>query len=382
MNYLPHSPDQFIRRQVTLLLALVLLLAFSGCTTAAISPAPTTSAAITPTPIIPAAATPAGTTDASPTASVANEQAVTVIPLSGPLAKDNAELSGLAWAATESGDYLLLLPQYPGRFDDAIFALPKTDLLAYLDGAVTTPLEPQPIPFDAAGIPDQIDNFEGYESIAVDGNQVYLTIEARPGNQPVAYLVTGWLAEDLSRITLESAYRAEIPAQAGLENMTDEAVLVWQDGVLTFHEANGINVNPHPVAHRFDLVTLRPQPEVNFPNIEYRITDTTAPDELGRFWAINYFFPGDTKLKPAPDPLVARFGLGPTHATSPVVERLVEFQFSSDGIHLTEVAPVTLQLLPDEEARNWEGLVLLETRGFLLATDKYPHTILAFVPRP
>ncbi len=349
-----------MKRLSIILLIVTLVLALTSCT-------PTTTP-ITPLP---------------PGAPGVVEQPVTTIPLSGPLAADNAEISGLAWASTAEGDYLLLLPQYPGRFGDAIFALPKADLLAFLDGHSSEPLVPQPIPFDTAGIPArQIDRFEGYESITVSGNQVYLTIEARPGNQPMAYLVTGQLADDLSQITLDNQYLAEIPAQAGLENMTDEAVLVWQESVLTFHEANGVNVNPQPVAHSFDPLTLQPQTDVSFPNIEYRITDVALPDASGRFWAINYFFPGDTKLKPADDPLVARFGTGPTHAASPVVERLVEFELSDGTITLTDTAPIALQLLPDEEARNWEGLALLDARGFLLATDKYPHTILAFIARP
>jgi hypothetical protein len=32
--------------------------------------------------------------------------------------------------------------------------------------------------------------------------------------------------------------------------------------------------------------------------------------------------------------------------------------------------------------RNWEGLVRLDDRGFLLVTDLFPGTILGFVPAP
>jgi hypothetical protein len=39
-----------------------------------------------------------------------------------------------------------------------------------------------------------------------------------------------------------------------------------------------------------------------------------------------------------------------------------------------------LELVSDDDTRNWEGLVRLDDYGFLLATDKYPRTILAFVP--
>jgi hypothetical protein len=44
--------------------------------------------------------------------------------------------------------------------------------------------------------------------------------------------------------------------------------------------------------------------------------------------------------------------------------------------------PLQLQLLGDIAPRNWEGLVRLEQRGFLLVTDKYPMTFLGFVPLP
>ena len=36
-------------------------------------------------------------------------------------------------------------------------------------------------------------------------------------------------------------------------------------------------------------------------------------------------------------------------------------------------------ILDDKNSRNWEGLVRLDNRGFLIATDKYPEMFLAFV---
>jgi hypothetical protein len=87
------------------------------------------------------------------------------------------------------------------------------------------------------------------------------------------------------------------------------------------------------------------------------------------------------ELLPASDPLAESFGKGPTHSRLPMVERLVEMQYDASGVSLTGAAPVQLQLAM-LETRNWEGLVLLDGRGFLLATDKYPSTILAFVPMP
>ena len=96
------------------------------------------------------------------------------------------------------------------------------------------------------------------------------------------------------------------------------------------------------------------------------------------FWGINYFFPGDTDLLPSIDPIADVYGK--SNAGFEHVERLVKFEYSEDGITLAKAAPILLVLT--EDARNWEGLVVLDDRGFLLATDKFPTTILGFVPLP
>jgi hypothetical protein len=115
--------------------------------------------------------------------------------------------------------------------------------------------------------------------------------------------------------------------------------------------------------------------------VEYRITDVTALDGQARFWAINYFFPDESELKPRVDPLAERYGRGPTHTQAEHVERLLQFHYTPAGLELVDRPPLQLALLPDE-ARNWEGIVHLEGRGFLLVTDKFPETILAFVSGP
>ena len=93
---------------------------------------------------------------------------------------------------------------------------------------------------------------------------------------------------------------------------------------------------------------------------------------------MNYFFPGDVHLLPASDPLAEKYGEGETHQSFDPVERLVEFQITEDGINISDQPPFQFRLLPDNEARNWEGLVLLDESGFLVVTDKFPTTILGF----
>lgn len=198
----------------------------------------------------------------------------------------------------------------------------------------------------------------------------------------MGYLVAGEITPDMSMLRLDVTTLTEIPPQADLGNMTDETLLVAGDRLITIYEANGAVVNPEPVARSFDF-SLRSLDTVPFPTIEYRITDATALDNTGRFWALNYFWPGDkTKLKPAADALAAKYGEGPTHARFTTVERLVEFQYTASGISLVDTPPIQLELIDDDHSRNWEGVVRLDGRGFLLMTDTHPETILGFVPAP
>ena len=80
--------------------------------------------------------------------------------------------------------------------------------------------------------------------------------------------------------------------------------------------------------------------------------------------------------------LDAEWGVGTSHAEFEQVERLVEMQLSDDAVTIVPAPPIQLELVDAETSRNWEGIVRLDDRGFLLVTDKYPETVLGFVPLP
>ena len=306
------------------------------------------------------------------------EQPVVILPLDGPIATRDAELSGLAWY----GETLILLPQYPERFgagDGALFALPKAYILAALDDAHRAPLQPVPVRLTAPGLKESIANFQGYEAIGFNGDQVFVTVEAGEGTDMHGYLVRGIISSDLSEIKLDTSNVVEIPLPIQSENHSDEALAVLPDKILAFFEINGADLNPHPAAQAFDY-SLNYIGTLDMPNIEYRVTDS-ALDENGRVWVINYFFPGDADLKPASDPLTQTYGQGQTHAQYEQVERLVAFDYDSSAITFANTPPVLLKL-ESKDANNWEGLALLDDRGFILVTDKYPSTLLGFVARP
>ncbi len=325
--------------------------------------------------------------DASPVVSsstILDEIPVEVIPISGEVALRKAEISGIAWY----GDTLVILPQYPELFPTdeggSLFAIPKEDILAFLDDASTEPLQPSVIPFVDQMIGESIAGYEGYEAIAFSGEQVFLTIEAETRQGMQGYLVTGEIQPDLGSVRLDLDTVQEIQPQTGLDNYSDEAILILEDAerLITLYEANGANVNPQPVGHAFRF-DLSPDGLIDFPTIEYRITDVTALDAQGRFWAINFLFSGDRrKLDPAEDQIGVEHGIGESHVESKHVERLVEFKFTADGILTSDHPPIYLELMDGNIARNWEGIVRLDDLGFLLMTDKHPGTILGFVPFP
>ncbi|WP_119066002.1 hypothetical protein [Aggregatilinea lenta] len=310
------------------------------------------------------------------------EVPVQLIPLSGPASDSDAEISGLAWW----GDTLFLLVENPNLYASgdtagSFFALDKADILSYLDGDSAGPLEPREIPVISDDIPSMIPGYDGFESVTFVGDTAYLTIEAwRLDGEMRGYLVSGTMDPDAGTLALDLNTRAELLPQTTVLNISYESILAVDDGLVTFYELYGPTLNETPFAYRVsaDLQTLAEIPMVP---LDYRLTDITALDENDQFWGINYFYPGDTFAATDDDPIAERYGEGPAHAAHNQVERLVAFQYTADGITLADVPPVQLELT-DDDARNWEGLVRLDERGFLLVTDEHPDTLLGFVPLP
>lgn len=305
------------------------------------------------------------------------EVPIVTLPLDGQMNSSTAEISGMDWYQ----DYLVLLPQYPEKFGDgdsgAVFVLEKTEILASLAGETKPPLTPHPVPFISADLADMIPGYEGFEAIAFSGDRVYLTVEASPDGM-IGYLVAGFVGGNLDYISLDAGSRLPIQTQTDIPNFSDEAIVIFGNRLVTVYEANGHLVNPTPVVHLFDT-SPQPRDMLPFTNIEYRLTDATEVDDFGRFWMANTYFIGDIQLMTLDDPIAEEFGEGASHSQAVIVERLLEFQFSEQGIVRSDSPPIQLQLAEDGVTRNWEAIARLDTLGFLIATDEHPQTILAFV---
>lgn len=301
-----------------------------------------------------------------------DEVDVRPIQLRGGAEASSAELSGLAWWR----DTLVLLPQYPERFDNSVFTLSRDAIEAFVDGDMSGSLEVGRVPFVTPEIDS--DMYDGFEAIVFDHDRVYVSIETRRSDSGVVGLVLrGRVEGDLERIVIDAMPRAELEAQNELENTGYEALIVHGDQLIAVYETNGeVNDDPHVLVFDSDLAPMGTMP---FIGLEYRVTDASAVDRDGHFWVANYHWPL-TPWASGQCELTERYGQGESHARCQTVERLVELEVTSDGIAPTDRAPLQIRLIDDAHARNWEGLVRLGSRGFLVVTDEHPETIFAFLP--
>ncbi|MGB1285121.1 MAG: hypothetical protein ACPG7F_01195, partial [Aggregatilineales bacterium] len=164
-------------------------------------------------------------------------------------------------------------------------------------------------------------------------------------------------------------------------NFAQEAITIIDDNILTFYEANGIAGVADPFAYVIDSNDFSSVETIPMAHLEYRLTDATLPNEDGLFWVSNFYFPGGRErfLNDANDPIYEKYGISPSNARYGAFERLVALQYTEDSIIIPEIAPIQLDV-PLQTGRNWEGIVRLDDLGFIVATDKFPETIVGFVP--
>jgi hypothetical protein len=297
---------------------------------------------------------------------------VRLLPLAGPITSPDAEISALCWC----GDNLVMVPQHPERFGRAegellLLTVTRAEILAVVDGAQEEPLRPRPLVLEAPGLIAGIPGWDGLEAIASRDDTIYLAAETEHDGRMGGMLLRGRVSPGTGplRMRVEPGRLAPVPLPHDLPNMSQEALIMAPGQVVVLFEANGVMVNPDAHAAVFDT-DLNYQGTAPLDPVEYRITDATDVDADGRFWVINYFFPGEARVLRPPD------------VPATPVEHLLEMQLRDGRITRTGRAPLDLRTDPQQPARNWEALARLPGRGFLLMTDRYPATLLAFVPDP
>ena len=298
------------------------------------------------------------------------------IPLQGEAADRSLEMSGLAWY----GDYLILMPQYVNKKAPGFYFLSKKKINEWLDGDRSKALKPGKIDLIIPNYDNVIGGYQGFEGLCFSGNKVYLLMESKNDGVMSSYIVAGAMDFKKKRLEIEQGKIEQITPPKNIKNMGYESILKHKYRLLVLFEANGININPNANAEYY-TTSLKHKESVSFPNVEYRITDVTDIDGKGRFWALNYFWPGEKeRLDPGKDLIIKNYEEGKTHQQYEHVERLVEYKIRSNQISRTDSPPI--QLVLDETSRNWEGLVRLDKKGFLMIVDEHPRTILSFVAKP
>ena len=294
--------------------------------------------------------------------------------LSEEASDKSLEMSGLTWA----NETLLILPQYPNRVKPIIYGIPKSVIINRINNK-NIPIIPEEYQFDMNNLMSEILGFQGFEAICYVRGELYFLIEAEIGNQMSGYLVKGDIDIFRKIIKLETDRIEKIEVPKNINNMAFESLLYTRKSLWILFEMNGKLANQFPQIYRYSL-SLNQMSEFIFPNIEYRITDFTEVSSDGRFWAINYHWPGEEiYFNDSYDIYKKKYGMGETHQKYEQVERLLEFRITKNKVIKTETNPIEL-LLEKDNPRNWEGLVKLDDKGFLIISDEHPKTILAFIP--
>ena len=299
------------------------------------------------------------------------EVKVQEIQLSGLITDKKQEISGMDWYQ----DRLFLLPENMGGF---LFSISEGEILDAIVGGKKVPITPKKTRFKTPDYSSLIKGFDGFEAIAFNEDKVYISIEAERDGKMIAYLAWGEINSKSLEVNIGEDHILPMNTPIQLDNMSFESLLIDNNDIIMIYEANGSNLRKDARQNVFSSkngITSH----INFPKIEYRITDVTRIDNNGRFWAINYFWPGDKKLlSPGEDNVLNKVKQGSTHSKSNQIERLIEFEMSAGGISISDTKPIQL-FLESDESRNWEAIARLGNRGLLIATDKHPRMILGYV---
>jgi len=306
------------------------------------------------------------------------EYPVQTIELAYPLDNKMIEVSGLTWC----DDHLILLPQYPERFNQhdkkSLYSIPKKRIIEYLSTPKPAPLEALRIELHENAIRSRMASFDGYEAIACNQDTAWLSIEAKDhAGIFQTYVVPAEFDLNKTTLSVRTDKIRYVKSQSGMINMADEAITLTKTHLITLHEVNDERKVTFPKANRVNLLTGE-QDLIEFEHLPFRITDASAISDTNTFWVINYQYSGDEFAKKSNDFIAREYGQGKTHQHYFNTERLIEYELIDNRIVKTNREPIQL-IMEQDEGRNWEGIARLDNAGFLLITDKHPTTILGFV---
>ena len=290
------------------------------------------------------------------------------ILLSGDITNPGNEISGMDW-------HQGLLFMIPENLNNFIYAIPKIEIDNYFLSTKPIPIIPKKIKFKGPNYKNLIDGFDGFEAIAFYKENVFFSIEAKSSNYMKGFIAWGRSDPLTQEIFIPKDNLIEIKTPIQIDNMSYESIIVNENNLILLYEANGVNLQKSPEHKIFSMINFSTS-KINSINIEYRITDATKINSKGKFWCINYLWPGD-EMKLKPD---EKFYLNEIKKNKNFkqIERLIELELKDGKILLSGNEPINFEL-ENNMSRNWEGLVRYREDSFLIVTDKYPRMILGLV---
>ena len=294
------------------------------------------------------------------------------IVLAGDIAKAESQISGMAWWRNT----LVLLPQYTDwrRGKSVLYTIPEKTIRAYLDTETPMPITPEELPIVVPKSISAHAGFEGLEAILIIQDRVYVTVEISHNGLMQAYLVTGTIAK--TGVTLTDT-RIPLPAPLQIPNMAFESLSAYQNDVIAFFEVNSPRLPVQSVAYLCEK-GIAPCVPLPLESVMFRITDATRSNSRRQLWILNQSFKAiEKKLQSTMETDPCSTLLGNTKGYG----QLMPFQLTTEDIRRDTSRPVLCIQMQhvDKRIPNFEGLVRLDRKGFLVITDAYPRTLFGFV---
>jgi hypothetical protein len=213
------------------------------------------------------------------------------------------------------------------------------------------------------------DDYEGLEAIAMEDNEVYLTVEtATPSNN--CYLLKGILKD--SSVELDVKFLSPLPKPIDknnnhIYNAGFEAIAMVDKTVLSFFEYNWFPEKNLVVAITPTTLTSVMYQLPTIEKIPFRITDITKTSK-NTFTAINYFYKGDgedavyrvDKKDKANDKLI-RDGYGYKSYCRLIKLKYKNYKFTWESLWEFPVEYMSY---------NWEAIATYKD-GYFIMNDKY-----------
>ena len=275
------------------------------------------------------------------------------IPLEGIITDRKQEISGM----TTYQDKLILLPE---NLNGYYFYIPFEEIENTLNTNDT--ILPVQKTLTTRHLKERFEDFDGFEAIAIKGNDVYIMVEMGEDTEMLGLLIWGTINPKSMEIDIPKENILPLKPPIQMDNYSFESLTILHDKLIVLFEVNGLKLIDEPFQYVVNLSDMSSN-KIPFPNIEYRITDATSVVN-NKFWTINYYWTGDKEVLGVKDTIG--------------VERLVEFKLGYNGFERTSSDYIILQ--NGKTPRNWEGLVRYKN-GFLITTDKWPRMILGYIPR-